>query len=98
MPRRVTMRRRSRAPLLFIFLLGLPGFTSAQSAASGSSSAAVVNPPAQNPTPTPQTPPAPAAAPTGDTSPAGPAGQSGTEAGAQGPDASESGVFVFRKE
>ncbi len=91
------MRRRNSRPLLILFLLA--SFTLAAAQTTGSGSAGTVNPQTQNAPAAPQNPPAstqtpatiaPSRTPTS-------SGQ-GTQSVPQSPDASDNGVFVFRKQ
>jgi len=92
------MRRRNNIPPLVVFLLTLSLLAAAQTAPSGQA------PPA-DPTNTPANPASaekpqspPPQPPNGATPPASPPGQAAASGAGQSPDASESGVFVFRKQ
>jgi Ca-activated chloride channel family protein len=93
------MRRRNNIPLLVVFLLTI-WFAGAQTGAGSASGQAppanAANTPANSPSAgNPQSPPAQRQEVT---VPGVPTGQVRTPSAAQGPDASDNGVFVFRKQ
>jgi Ca-activated chloride channel homolog len=95
------MHRRNNIPLLVVFLLTIPLLAAAQSGTGSSANqigtANAQAAPASSPSAVkPQSPPT--QAPDSNTPPANPPAQAGTSNAQQGPDMSDSGVFVFRKE
>jgi len=95
------MRRRNKIPLLLLFLVTIPllavGQTGAGSSVGQAPPANVTDPPA-NPAATVNPQSSPAQPPPGATPPANSSGLGGASDGAQNPDSSDAGVFVFRKE